>query len=310
MSAGENLASTSGSSKCNSASEDDTPHFTGLYANAEARTCFSRDEIQSFLFSVVFPLYMQKEERGKAPLENSDEYSSSSFDYSSLGLHEHHLLSVQDMLLSAAAFADEATLCTTLASTAWINTLLKAIFFCPLSVSVCAVDHVASTITPVFANDACRKRMITSGKSGRFAEANILQLWAIAPEGELLEEVTANLLDARPLRFVSRSSGRAPAMVDVTHIFDAAGKHCCVLGVQSDATPSASSPTHVAIATAGTTSPDKKQLERYLTDNALLIAFLIKTGAQLPHSQSPSCPGSPAPAAPAAPAPGTPQRNA
>jgi hypothetical protein len=139
--------------------------------------------------------------------------------------------------------------------------------------------------------------MVTSGKSGSFARANFLQLWSIVPEGDLLEEVTACLLDARPLRFVSRSSGRASAMVDVTHIFDASGKHCYVLGVQSDTALPVTSPTNIA-----SNSPDKKQLERYLTDSALLISFLIKTGAQLPLSQSPSCPSSPLP--------GTPQRNA
>jgi hypothetical protein len=302
INAGENLATTSGSSKCNSASEDDAPHFSGLYANAEARTCFSRDEIQSFLFSVVFPFYLAKEERKTAapvPLKDSDEYSANSLDYACLGFQENQLLSVQDMLLSAAAYADEAELCNTLASATWINTLLKAIYFCPLSVCVCSVDHAASAIKPVFINDAARKRVSTSGKAERLTNANFLQLFSIVQEDDLLEGVTASLLDARPLRFVSKTTGRGAAMVDVTHIFDASSKHCYVLGVQADACPPSTSPTHATLAATGS---GKKELERYLTDSALLISFLIKTGTQMPHSQSPSCPGSPAP--------GTPVRNA
>jgi hypothetical protein len=293
-SVGETLASSSSgstrSSRCNSRdvqdNEFDFGGAGGLYTDIEARTCFNRDEMQSVLLSIIFPTYVKCKAKhtiraAADPLLAHDHSGSSgrSSDSHMLGFEEGHLLSMQEMLLSAAAYADEHALAEALASLEWMNTLIKSVYFCPLHVCISAVDHSTGGITPVFINDASRKRLMVSGKSHRFAAADFLQLWSIVPEGTLLADVTESLRAAQPLRVISKPSFARTSrlLLDVTHIYNDEGKHCYVLGVQGECQAGRNYAAY----------------ERYVSDSALLISHMIKTNAPLPPSMPPTSPTTP-----------------
>ena len=240
-------------------------HFSEFYVNVEEKTCFKSDEMMAFLVSIVYPFYIQSGSR-KA-MHTLDYTGSFEDDYVTHGDPSNDDVDVsqlQELLLSTAAFFDDADLYKTLSSREWMATLSRAINDCTLEVCICAVDS-AHTFPPILINSAARKRTSLLNKSSKARELDFLQLWSIEHEETVCTEIMHSLASAEPMRLTGYQlfPDRTKTVVDVTHVFDEHGAHRYVLGVQMNIPQEGKSPEHLS----------------YLHNTCLLIAHLIKTSA-------------------------------
>lgn len=269
-----NSVRTSSGSTRDSLQSCSADNFKECYADLQERTCFTPDQMAAFLISIVYPLYGQTGER-KALFERGmslDEIDDCSTVLQSADVTMNNdVAHLQDMLLAAAAFFDEHDLRNKLHSQEWIHTLHRAVGDCPLDVCICEVsttggisgDSVA--LHPVLVNDVARKRMHTLNRSFKqrrdSLQVDFLHLWSIEGEETLQEEVNRCLHTATPMQLTAvQAFSSARTVLDVSHIFDAAGRHRYVLGVQMEVPEDGQSEKHL----------------QYLRDTALVIAHIVK----------------------------------
>ena len=269
--------------------------FSELYANVEGRTCFAHENMQSFLFSIICPLYLENckdFEMLQQGEENVDNDIPCELGHQSEQMHQ-----LQDILLGSAAYYDEFELTSALSSTSWLDAIRSALQDCELPIVICRVDTTTAAtststaassmdkvFTPVLINTAAARRRdpiissSSSKKSSKHEQDLFCQLWGIGAEQKTSAEMSHCLQTAQPMRIVSTgedSTGRgkaaAPSVLEVSHIFDDSGAHCYVLGMQM-------SLTEAPCPDSAPSASLEKEL-RYLSDSALLVAHLLKPSA-------------------------------
>ena len=272
--------------------------FSELYANVEGRTCFAHEAMQSFLFSIICPLYLENCKDFEM-LQHGEENVDNDLPCE-LGHQSEEMHRLQDILLGSAAYYDEFELTSALSSTSWLDAIRSALQDCELPIVICRVDtptaatstaassssiSMDKVFTPVLINTAAARRRdpITSSssssskKSSKHEQDLFCQLWGIGAEEKTSAEMSHCLQSAQPMRIVSvgedntRGKAAAPSVLEVTHIFDDSGAHCYVLGMQMNLSEA---PSLGSVPSASL----EKEL-RYLSDSALLVAHLLKPSA-------------------------------
>ena len=253
--------------------------FSELYANVEGRTCFAHEKMQSFLFSIICPLYLENCKDFEM-LQHGEEGVDNDLPCE-LGHQEQEMHRLQDILLGSAAYFDEFEVANVLSSTSWLQTMNTALQDCELPIIIFRVDITAGdkVFTPVLINTTARLR--DSKSSIKFLPEKeqdlFCQLWGIGAEERTSSEMIHCLQRAQPMRIVStgedntRGKTTAPSVLEVSHIFDDSGAHCYVLGMQMNLSEA---PSLGSVPSASL----EKEL-RYLSDSALLVAHLLKPSA-------------------------------
>ena len=268
------IKQSSSSMRSSSASTKDSyqgsvENFTDFYANIEEKTCFTQEQMASFLISIVYPLYGQLEIRqALCERESLIDYDENDPDFFSTPDHtQDDVIQLQEMLLSTAAFFDEHDLHNTIESQDWIKILEEAVNECPLDVCICSVESHTNSLSPVLINNIARKRLYSISTKTRSRKQqkglNFLELWSIESEDELENSITQNIRNAQPLRLQSHQIiAQCRTILDITHIFDSNGMHRYVLGVKMNVPEDGQSEKHL----------------QYLQDTVLLISHIIKPG--------------------------------
>ena len=132
--------------------------FSELYANVEGRTCFAHEKMQSFLFSIICPLYLENCKDFEM-LQHGEESVDNDLPCE-LGHQEQDMHRLQDILLGSAAYFDEFEVANVLSSTSWLQTINAALQDCELPIIIFRVDITAGSkvFTPVLINTTARRR--------------------------------------------------------------------------------------------------------------------------------------------------------
>lgn len=302
------ISSSSKSSRARPISPESRGSFDELYANAEGCTYFSHEAMQSFLFAVISPLFVQNCKIYADLLQGEDNQAAD--DPVDLGREESEMLRLQEMLLGCAAYFDEHEHESALASAQWLHTLHTALMDCALGIIICRVDSSAGekSYPPVFTNAAAKRR---DSLLRRSRPGDLFEMWGMETDETTRVAMKECLAAAQPMRLLGKEDRRAAAapvnvasvaaadgadggrgsggtvesmltgessgknavimspavstVLDITHIFDDAGVHRYVLGVQADVVDR---------------SPGSAEL-RKLADSALLISHLVKCRVQV-----------------------------
>lgn len=240
-------------------------NFKEFYADLQERTCFQPDQLAAFLISIVHSLYDQTGER-KAITESDALFDMNTMDSYSYDAAENaeanpDIALLQEMLLSVAAYFDGRDLFDKLISQEWLRTLDQAVNECSLDVCICEVQD-GGKLLPVMINNVARKRIQALHRSCKNLDApDFLHLWSIEHEDILQDELQRCIANAIPVQlFAVHALNHCRTTLNLVHVFDAAGRHKYVLGVQMDVPEDGRSVKHL----------------QYLRDTALMIAHVIQ----------------------------------